>query len=279
MISVNGKVINKKFFPDGTQNIKCDLTDTDSTFFEIHWKYENDAELFTLICLKKFIDEFCPSNETYLYLPYLPNARMDRVKYSDEVFTLKYFCQVINDLHFHQVKVLDCHSDVGLALLDRVFEVKSTPYFTQAFVDTQSQVLFFPDEGAKKRYSENLSYFMKDKPIAFGIKNRDWRTGEIKGLTIDNAEAVKGKNVLIVDDICSRGGTFLHAAKALKEAGAENISLFVTHLERTVAQGELFSSGLLKAIYTTDSFFDAEAPLPCTKEKRTSIYVIPVTLF
>ena len=85
------------------------------------------------------------------------------------------------------------------------------------------------------------------------MKKRDWKTGNILGLDIINAEAIKGKNVLIVDDICSRGGTFYHSAKALKEAGAARISLYVTHLEKTVLDGELFTSGLIEAIYTTDS--------------------------
>ena len=67
------------------------------------------------------------------------------------------------------------------------------------------------------------------------------------------------KNILIVDDICSRGGTFFHAAKALKAAGAKSVSLYVTHLERTVILGEMASTdGLVDHIYTTKSIFPEE---------------------
>ena len=102
-----------------------------------------------------------------------------------------------------------------------------------------------------KRYSDKSPL-----PYAFGMKKRDWATGQILGLDIINAEAVKDKNILIVDDICSRGGTFYHSAKALKAAGAKSVNLYVTHLEETVTLGDLASSdGLIDHIYTTESIF------------------------
>ena len=77
--------------------------------------------------------------------------------------------------------------------------------------------------------------------------------------------------VLIVDDICSHGGTFFHAAKALKAAGAESVSLYVTNLERTVILGEMANTdGLVDHIYTTKSIFSEELFQdgydPCWKE-------------
>ena len=73
-----------------------------------------------------------------------------------------------------------------------------------------------------------------------------------------NKEVVNGKDVLIIDDICSRGGTFYHSAKALKEAGAKNIYLYVTHCENTILEGELLTSGLIEKVYTTNSIFTKE---------------------
>ena len=55
-----------------------------------------------------------------LVLPFVPNARMDRTHSSKEVFTLKYFAEVINSLEFASVTVLDPHSVVSEALIDRV---------------------------------------------------------------------------------------------------------------------------------------------------------------
>ena len=64
--------------------------------------------------------------------------------------------------------------------------------------------------------------------------------------------------VLIVDDICSRGGTFFYSAQKLKEAGATDIYLYVTHCENTILEGELIKSGLVTRIFTTDSIYSGK---------------------
>ena len=66
-------------------------------------------------------------------------------------------------------------------------------------------------------------------------------------------------NVIIIDDISSRGGTFYHSAKKLKELGANKIYLYITHCEKTILEGEIFSSGLIEKVYTTNSIFFNEA--------------------
>ena len=243
----------KNMFPDHSLAIKMDpdmMFDNRGSIM-IQWLYEGDAELFTLICVKRHIDRHFSNQSVVLDMPYIPHARMDRVKNPDDVFTLKYFCEVINSLHFTTVWVRDAHSNVSLALLDRVEDTGVEPYIHKASLASKADVLFFPDEGAMKRYSDKSPL-----PYAFGMKKRDWATGQILGLDIINAEAVKDKNILIVDDICSRGGTFYHSAKALKATGAKSVSLYVTHLEETVTLGDLASSdGLVDHIYTTESIF------------------------
>lgn len=243
----------KNMFPDHSLLLKLD---PDKMFdnrgaIKVEWLYEGDSELFTLICVKRHIDRHFSTKEVVLEMPYIPHARMDRVKSDEDVFTLKYFCEVINSLNFKIVWVRDAHSNVSLALLENVQEMPITNYVLDAIFNAQADVLFFPDEGAMKRYSGGF-----DIPYAFGMKKRDWKTGKIQGLDIINAEVVKDKNVLIVDDICSRGGTFYHSAKALKAAGAKSVSLYVTHCEETITLGELAASdGLVDHVYTTRSIF------------------------
>lgn len=258
MIKVNGKVIAQNQFPDNTLLLKiseailenCD----DAGYINIHWLYENDAELFTLICVKRYLDDNFLHKAIHLIMPYIPHARMDRVKNAEDVFTLKYFCEIINSLHFTTIEVRDAHSNVSLALLNKVFEESIEDYVRDAINLSGAEALFFPDEGAMKRYSEKSSL-----PYAFGMKKRDWKTGQILGLDIINSENIVGKDVLIVDDICSRGGTFYHSAKALKAAGAKSVSLYVTHCEETITLGELAASdGLVDHVYTTRSIFPEE---------------------
>lgn len=250
MIYVNDKAVTPEHFPDGSLRLKYEKP-TNNQLVYIKWLYESDAELFTLICLKKHL------GEAELLLPYVPHARMDRVKNPDEVFTLKYFCQIINDLHFDHVVVLDPHSNVTSALLDRVRVVSSEPYVNQAvneMEDKENLVLFTPDEGAMKRYSDYEVF--KNYPSTFGIKNRDWKTGKILSYDILHPEVVKDKDVLIIDDICSFGGTFYHAAQVLKAAGARSVSLFVTHMEKSVFNGDMYEEDVMKNIFTTDSLFN-----------------------
>ena len=91
---------------------------------------------------------------------------------------------------------------------------------------------------------------------AFGIKRRNWETGKIEGLDVAGCvDKIKGSNILIVDDICSRGGTFYHSAKKLKELGANKIYLYVTHCENTILEGDLLNSGLIERVFTTNSIF------------------------
>lgn len=269
MIQLNEHIIGNDRFPDGTLLMKLPFSPKPSN--EICWHYENDAELFKLICLVKSMREMYKGVRIDLFMPYLPNARQDRVKNPEDVFTLKYFCEIINSLEFDTVFVTDVHSNVGLALLDRVREIKPWGQIHNAltkitFMETgdvmheareecyKNLLLFYPDEGAMKRYSGEMGM-----PYIFGVKDRDWKTGQIKRLNLaGDVSMIEGKNILIIDDICSKGGTFYYAAKELKEAGAANIYLYVTHCENTIYEGELLKEdSLIKHIFTTNSLLTA----------------------
>ncbi len=248
MIKLNGNEVNLSSFPDGTLLIKQVVT---SAKAEIEWYYENDKELVALIYLTKHLNSHGIA-KIRLFMPYIPNARQDRVKCGEDVFTLKYFAQVINSLGFESVTVLDPHSTVSEALIDRIAinSPKENVLKVISAIESaegEKPFMFYPDEGASKRYSG-----MVELPYAFGIKKRDWKTGQIQGLDV-SGDGMHGKPVLIVDDICSKGGTFLFSAKKLKELGAGNIYLYVSHCEKSILEGELINSGLLKKIYTTNS--------------------------
>lgn len=248
MIKVNDFIVNQNHFPDGTLHI--DLPTLSDNWVKIKWNYENDAELFTLVCIRRHYEEY----PAILIMPYIPHARMDRVKEKNDVFTLKYFCEVINDLKFNKVIVTDPHSNVASALINRVVIDDASENISAAIISFESDhednaALFFPDEGAMKRYADNYTEF----PFAFGMKKRDWTTGKILGLNIMQKENIVGKDVLIIDDICSRGGTFYYSAKALLEAGAKSVSLYVTHCENTILEGKIFTSGMIEKVYTTPS--------------------------
>lgn len=129
MIRINNKKVDINHFPDGTFLIRESLASrTDiarkSTEIEIKWNYENNEELLAMYFLARHLQD-AGCDRIILNMPYVPNARQDRVKNAEDVFTLKYFAELINRLQFAEVRVLDAHSNVSLALLDRVKQ--STP--------------------------------------------------------------------------------------------------------------------------------------------------------
>lgn len=251
MIKLNGEIIKVDHFPDGTTLMKQKINhDVYKNGARITWNFENNEELITLIYLTKHLRENGVRNIS-LGLPYIPNARQDRVKNLEDIFTLKYFADIINYLNFDHVQVMDAHSYVSLALIDRIIPYTAYNQINRAINVCMPDMLFFPDEGSQKRYADS-----SQMEYAFGIKKRNWETGKIEGLDVSGClDKINGSNILIVDDICSRGGTFYYSAKKLKEMGANKIYLYVTHCENTILEGDLLNSDLIERVFTTNSIF------------------------
>lgn len=266
MLKLNGQTVSLGQFPDGTLLIKENVPKRfdGERSARILWCFENNEELVALIYLVKHLNAH-GVGKIHLDMPYIPNARQDRVKSDEDVFTLKYFSEVINWLGLASVRVLDPHSTVSEALFDNIVVVtpKDNIAKVMAEIGEENLMMFYPDEGAMKRYSA-----LADKPFAFGIKKRDWATGQIQGLDVSGAtELIPGSRVLIVDDICSKGGTFYHSAKKLKELGAKDVYLYVSHCENTIFEGEILKGDLIRKIFTTNSLLT---------EKHEKIQIIDV---
>ena len=264
MLTMNGKKIGKKFggeddpndmtlnrFPDGTLAIEPDEPYKLGSV-EIEWLYEGDEELFALYALTRHMQNL--GHVVNLYMPYIPNARMDRPDNGKRVFTLKYFAEIINSLNFGTVTVLDPHSTVSIALIDKLEVIGPKKYLDIVLskISTSNLLMYYPDEGAMKRYSKLVKM-----PYAFGVKVRDFMTSTIERYDIEG-ESVEGKDILIVDDICSKGGTFCYAAKNLKERGARDIYLYVTHCENHILNGDVLKGDLIDKVFTTNSICTAK---------------------
>lgn len=255
MIYIDNVAVEFGKFPNGESNLNFNKIQFWSTSI-ITLKYESDADLFNLYILKSYIDGQMPNNTIWLSILYMPYSRMDR---ENDVYTfnLKYICNFINSLNFFRVDVYDAHSDVTLALLDRCNNVSIIPSLVSKFkADHPEDIKFFyPDAGAQKRYSDSFGY-----DYCVGFKSRNFDTGNITKYEI-LGDGIEGNDFVIIDDLCSKGGTFIGAAKALKERGAKNIYLIVAHCEDNIFKGEIFSmpwgpiinGGYIKEVYTTNS--------------------------
>lgn len=286
MVYLNDYQIDYIHYPDNTvkvdipySTVEWDIVNT------IKWQYESDSEFMVVAFIKKYLDEVIPKTFPGLFyagvslvMNYIPNARMDRVKSDTEMFTLKYFADLINSLNFKSVEVFDPHSTVSEALFNNINikrgQVSSIIYDVIKDVERlyaescNDVVLFYPDEGSQKRYHNGP---IKDCGLIafFGNKIRDWQTGEIRGLSIEThtdkgLDYLQGKTVLIIDDIISAGGTVYYSIKELEKYGVKNVCCYASHLENTMFTQEqnklrdmLFDDkSIFKKLYATDSLYN-----------------------
>ncbi len=193
-----------------------------------------------------------------LLMPYIPYARQDRVANEGEALSIKVFSDLINTQNYEQVYVLDPHSDTCMATLNNVKEIAkiNDEYLAKVIPHYEEVIVVAPDAGAFKRLSKTI----KRVPLIYATKNRNTVTGELSNVEIHTGGiSIAGKRLLIVDDICDGGGTFILLAKELNKVNNNPQIHFDSKLELYVTHG-IFSKGvdeLLKnyrIIYTTNSF-------------------------
>ena len=230
-------------------------------------KYEDRVTVIISIRLKTFNDlgllavavdalkRELPQAELILFTPYFPGARQDRIMVPGEPLTVKVYADMINAMGFTGVMIMDPHSDVTPALLNKS-HVLTNYNLVRSVISSESlddYLLISPDAGSNKKISgvaKDLG--LESESIVRCDKDRDVATGKIKSFEV-YANDLEGKDCIIIDDICDGGGTFLGLAQELKNKNAGRIFLVVTH--------GIFSKGFdaftnFEKIYTTDSFLD-----------------------
>lgn len=186
------------------------------------------------------------SGAPVLLLPFVPGARQDRLNADgDYLFTARSVAKLVNALVLPGVVVLDPHSDVTPALIDRCEVISAADTVRADSFSPQYDVVVSPDAGAEKRagaVARRLGI-----PLIHGWKTRDIGSGKISGFGLEPCHA---NTALVVDDICDGGGTFVGLAEVLMVRGI-TADLYVTH--------GLFSQGTAKLlahyrkVFCTDS--------------------------
>ena len=190
-----------------------------------------------------------------LVIPYFPYARQDRVCIAGEAFGAAVMAQLINNLNCTKVTIWDAHSAVTPALVNKVVSIEQI-YFLQQCPQLMQKLangeltLLSPDAGASKKSEKIAEFFNGSVELIQALKNRDLATGRIISSKI--LGEVAGKDILITDDICDGGRTFIELAIQLQKSGAKSISLYITH--GIFSKGFAVFNGLIDTIYTTNSF-------------------------
>lgn len=263
MLYLNGEPVKTGKFPNMETyvDVRNELLCRQS--HRITMKFEGNDDFINLMLLKKALDEKGGWPIT-LEVPYFPYSTMDHTDGS-RALSLKYVAQFINSLNFVKVIAWEPHSTVLEALVDRV-EVENTTekVLANAFYKAGNKtILCFPDNGAAKRYEHLCKE--GDKVLTFS-KKRDFTTGKILGMQCQDDLSVVDKDTtcIIVDDLCRRGGTFMGCGKILKDAGAGEVILCVTHLEQGAFDGVLKDDSPVDKVFATRSCFVGSDPA-CAK--------------
>lgn len=250
MIKLNNQKIEINYFSDGTfKFLNCPVLQKEQV--SIHWFFENNEELLVLYMLTKHLRTNYDIKKMHLFMPYIPNNKIEQVEHSEsEVFCLKYFCDIINDMKFDAVYVMHPHSNVSMALLNNCFLDKTYVFILTDLIKILSpDYLFYSNENCRK----HIEHFIPH-PYIFGVEyNSGEKLQNIETEIITNNTDLKGKTILLIEDLISDGNNLLLNLKKLKDMGVGECNIFATHTEDTIFNGELLNCDLFTHIYTTNS--------------------------
>ncbi|MBP1325087.1 ribose-phosphate pyrophosphokinase [Leucobacter exalbidus] len=178
------------------------------------------------------------------HIPYLPAARADR----GVPFGAKIYAALINAAELDEVVCFDPHSPVAPSLITNIRIVESTGVITERVLPHGDYTaIMAPDAGAVHR--AQLVADRAGLPLFTATKSRDFATGKLLGFHAPEGLPDAGR-VLIVDDICDGGGTFMGLAEATG-LDRSRLDLWVSHgifSGRAAQLTERFGR-----IFTTDS--------------------------
>lgn len=267
-IPLGGAVIQK--FPDGEKVIRVEDDVRGRDCFVIQSTCnpvdENLVELLIYLdCLRR-----ASAGRITAVIPYFGYARQDRKDEGRVPITAKLVANLITtaganrvlaiDLHAHQLQgFFDIPVDhlMGELVLGRYFKDKKIP----------NLVLVSPDVGNIKIASRYASHLGGDLAI---VHKKRVSGSEIKAQEIIGD--VKGKNVLMVDDIIATAGTVCGAANLVRERGAEKIVVGATHGIFAGQAMERLSQAPIDEIVITDTI-----PLAAEAKKLGNIKVLSVS--
>ena len=209
MLYLNGNPMPTRYFPNKELYLDTGMLDSlnKSKRYEIGLRFEGNDDLVALEFLKGAMDDM-GFQDIILNCPFFPYSTMDHTDGSRPL-SLKYAARMVNRMGFGTVKVMEPHSTVLTALVDRVtVEEKTLSMLAALYPCGQDNlVICFPDMGAAKRYGFTLPEF---RTLTFE-KKRNFADGKIIGMRcVDDLETMPENAVcVIVDDLCRGGRTFV----------------------------------------------------------------------
>ncbi len=160
-------------------------------------------------------------------LPYFAYSRQDRKDKGRVPITARLVADLLETAGAHKILTMDLHADQIQGFFDvPVDNIFARPELISAVdkLGLKNGVVVSPDLGSIKLAKAVADHLKVDLTI---IDKRRLNTHEVEHSPIIGD--VKNKEVLLVDDMCSTGGTLVAAANTCKTAGALKIYAMITH--------------------------------------------------
>jgi ribose-phosphate pyrophosphokinase len=212
----------------------------------------------TLMILKKCQDD--GAARIILTIPYMPYARQDKAFLEGEVISIDLIARLIEFTGVSSLITVDIHSMRALSSYSiDVHNVSAIPlladYMRENFsVNKNKFIVVSPDQGGIQR-AKDFANLLKIDMISFK-KTRDKLTGEViidYEIPTTISLSLSEKDVIIVDDMISTGGTIVKACDVLKANNCQNIYVVCSHaLLLENAHDNLLKAGV-KEIISTNS--------------------------
>lgn len=219
-------------YPDGQIQLVLEDLDDNKFHLVILTRICNSDDLFILMQLSDIVNRRGLS--CTLYVTYLLAARTDRLFSWNTSFTLKIVMDVLRSFN-SEIMIFDPHSDVVNRLSgNKVYEINFVNMlinYTDIFDDSDNIVIVAPDEGAKDRLEHIVASSIFRNPIIYCSKTRDesGKVTEVKVKSESPIQVNKKTRLIVIDDLCDGGGTFMAIAPELKKYEAKEVDLVITH--------------------------------------------------
>jgi ribose-phosphate pyrophosphokinase len=184
-------------------------------------------------------------------VPFFGYARQDRKDQPRVPITAKLVANLIVAAGANRVLTMDLHAQQLMGFFDiPVDHLYAAPVIYRYFQQKKLSdlVVVSPDIGGVKMVNAYAQMF--HAPLAIVAKKRK-NASEVEILSVIGE--VKGKNVLLVDDLTETAGTVTRAAEVLKERGAKKVYAAVSHAVLGNAALDRLKKSELDELVTTDT--------------------------
>ena len=189
------------------------------------------------------------SSEVIIVVPYLGYARQDREFLPGEIVSMKTLGRLFKGAGASKIIVVDIHSKIGL----KHFKIKSEnisaiPDLAEHFrkINLKNPLVVSPDQGGKERAKEFGKKFGSE--IIALKKQRNRKTGKVQ-IKTEDLDGLKGRDVILVDDMISTGGSIIKATEFLKKQKCNRVFVACTHaLLMNGAEKKIRKAGVTKII-------------------------------